>query len=699
MRVAKTFTPELLLSAPRRGPAVPSPDGTLILFAQSAHDFETNKTSQEVRVMDIETGASKQLTDSENVSDAQWVPGSHSQVIYLKSDDKGTTQICVADASDVTKKHYVAGEYDAPIKALKLKALLDGSLAFVVAGLVGPDGSLFNDKANEQRSTGRIFDDYKVRSWNTLRKSHQYALWYSTLVNAHGKWGVAGELHNVIKNTNLEAPLGMYDVADPGDSFDVGEKGITFIAEDAGPPSPEFSGISHVYYVPVQSFAVAPSIRPRAIVMGISEAKAYYRNVRFSPDGSKIAFLHSSYNNPIDTRLYVGHTTSFGAYQVHAMIFGEGPRLPPQGFEFAGSSDALLITTEDFGRVKLSHLELRHGAEATPLVETGVVSAFYPLKEGDYSKMVVTSNSIVDSSLWQVVDVSFNTPPRVISSATKHGAKYGLSHSMLSEFWYEGADNALVHCFVVKPTSFDEKKKYPWILLPHGGPEASWLDAWSTRWNLALWAQQGYVLIMPNIAGSTGYGVDFTSRIYRSWGGAPYQELVNLMDYLQPLSYLDHRRAIVAGASYGGYMISWMFGQELIKRFACAVWHDGIFNLPVFMLQGDSIGGGPDFGGAPFLWRNGEELEKWNPARPDMVRNWKNAPPTLVIHSEKDYRCPITEGLAVFNVLQAQGVKSRFLTFSDECHWVLNPDNSMVWHKTVFDWMEQYIGGRDARDT
>ncbi|GKT61541.1 LOW QUALITY PROTEIN: oligopeptidase family protein [Colletotrichum tofieldiae] len=713
MRVAKEFTPEVLLSAPRRGAAVPSPDGTLILYTQSTHSFDDKKTLNEVRVMDVESGASDQLTDDDKVHDALWVPGTASHVIYLKSGDKGTTQIWVADAASPAKEHYVAAEYDAPIRALKVKALADGSVAFVVAGLVGPDGSLFNDEAEEKATTGRIFDDHHVRflaspaaaaaaaagkrrivtnaRWNTLYKPHKYALWYSTLVNAHGKWGVAGELHNAIKDTRLEAPFGMYGEVDSGGSFDVSDRGIAFIAEDVG-LSPEKAGVAHVYYVPLQSFTAAATVKPRPIVMGISETRAYYTNVRCSPDGAKVAFLQSLSSDFSDTRLYIGHTTSFGAYDVHKMVFGQGPRLPPRAFEFAGDSDAIFLLTEDCGRVKLSHLELRHHAEATPLVQSGVVTAFYPLREASYDKVLVTSNSMVDSSLWQIVDVSLNTAPRVVSSATKHGAKYGLSHRMVSEFWYEGENDAVVHSFIIKPTNFDETKKYPWVLLPHGGPVSSSLDSWSTRWNMALWAQKGYVLVAPNIAGSTGYGAEFAARVYRSWGGAPYQDLVALMDHLKQLPYLDHARAIVAGASYGGYMISWMMGHDLIRRFSCAVWHDGIFNLPAFMIQTDFVDGGPNFGGPPFIWNNSEELERWNPARPELLRNWTHAPPTLVIHSEKDYRCPITEGIAAYNTLQCQGVKSRFLTFSDECHWVLNPENSLIWHKTVLDWMAKYAG-------
>jgi dipeptidyl aminopeptidase/acylaminoacyl peptidase len=157
--------------------------------------------------------------------------------------------------------------------------------------------------------------------------------------------------------------------------------------------------------------------------------------------------------------------------------------------------------------------------------------------------------------------------------------------------------------------------------------------------------------------------------------------------------YLDWDKAAVAGASYGAYLISWMNGHDIIKKFSASIWHDGIFNLPSFVLQTDFQTATPDFNGVPFPWVNYDDLQRWNPAKPELLKKWHNAPPTLVVHSEKDYRCPVTEGVAVFQTLQAQGVPSRFLTFSDENHWVLSPENSLVWHRTVFDWLDKYAKG------
>jgi dipeptidyl aminopeptidase/acylaminoacyl peptidase len=214
------------------------------------------------------------------------------------------------------------------------------------------------------------------------------------------------------------------------------------------------------------------------------------------------------------------------------------------------------------------------------------------------------------------VNVSDASVVENVSSLTKGGAKFGLSRNMVSEFWYEGADDVCVHSFVLRPSDFDENKKYPWVLMVHGGPVASWDDAWSTRvstsfllgvclrvltwtkWNMASWAEQGYIVVCPNITGSVGFGVDFARSMMPSqvqcysvschtlissklgingeWGGRTLQDLVNLIKSLEKLPYLDQDKAVLAGASYGAYMVSWMLGHEIINK-ACAI--PGLFTL------------------------------------------------------------------------------------------------------------------------
>lgn len=216
---------------------------------------------------------------------------------------------------------------------------------------------------------------------------------------------------------------------------------------------------------------------------------------------------------------------------------------------------------------------------------------------------------------------------------------------------------------------------------------------------MAAWAEQGYVTILPNISGSTGYGLSFAQRTNNQWGGKPYEDLVNLMSYLEDVSYLDQSKAVLVGASYGAYMVSWMLGHDIAKKFCCAIWQDGIFDIPSFMLQTDSPTDNASFGGRPpYIWENQKNLDKYNPARPELLKNWgENAPPTLVVHNEMDYRCPITQGLAVFQTLQAQGVPSQFLTFEDEGHLITKPDNLLFWHETVWSWMKKCCAGEIKR--
>lgn len=182
------LTPEALISAPRRGPPVPNSNGTLALYTQSTHKIG-DKTLQEVRVMDIHTASSKQLSDNDKVQDANWIPGSKDQVLYLKSGEKGRTEVVVANGADVSEEHYVAAEIDAPVSALKLKALEDGSVAFVVVGQVGNDGSLHNEQAVENKSSGRVFDTSRVRfvSLSIINLvQHEHALTYCFIYSGTG---------------------------------------------------------------------------------------------------------------------------------------------------------------------------------------------------------------------------------------------------------------------------------------------------------------------------------------------------------------------------------------------------------------------------------------------------------------------------------------------------------------------------------
>jgi dipeptidyl aminopeptidase/acylaminoacyl peptidase len=255
----------------------------------------------------------------------------------------------------------------------------------------------------------------------------------------------------------------------------------------------------------------------------------------------------------------------------------------------------------------------------------------------------------------------------------------------LEPFWFTGAAKAKVQGFLVKPPDFDANKKYPVKFLIHGGPEGAWGDSWSYRWNPELFAANGYVIVMINPRGSTGYGQKFTEDIIGDWGGKPYDDLMLGLDYAErTYPFIDKNRECALGASYGGYAVDWILGHT--DRFKCLVSHDGMFDtVSAYGTTEELWFPEWEFQGTP--WTNRATYEKWSPL--NFATKFKT--PTLVVHGQLDYRLDVSQGFELFTYLQRLKVPSKMLYFPDEGHWVLKPQNSRLWYKTVNDWVDSYL--------
>jgi dipeptidyl aminopeptidase/acylaminoacyl peptidase len=220
------------------------------------------------------------------------------------------------------------------------------------------------------------------------------------------------------------------------------------------------------------------------------------------------------------------------------------------------------------------------------------------------------------------------------------------------------------------------------VLLIHGGPQGAWLDSWSFRWNPQLFAARGYLVAALNPHGSTGYGQAFTEQISGDWGGAVYEDLMKGVDHLIKQGNVDPTRIGAAGGSYGGYMVNWMLGHT--DRFKAMVSHAGVYNLTSMYATEELWFTDWEFKGTP--WES-ELYAKWSPHL--HAKNFKT--PTLVIHGELDYRVPIGEGLQLYSTLQRKGVPSKLLYYPDEGHWILKPQNSELWYKTVLGWFDEWL--------
>ncbi len=265
----------------------------------------------------------------------------------------------------------------------------------------------------------------------------------------------------------------------------------------------------------------------------------------------------------------------------------------------------------------------------------------------------------------------------------------------MEDFWFTAADGTKLQGFVIRPPGFDAAKKYPVKFLIHGGPQGAWGDSWSYRWNAELFAANGYVVVMINPRGSTGYGQAVVDGVNGDWGGKPFTDLMTGLDYAeQHYPFIDKTRECALGASYGGYMANWVLGHT--NRFKCIVSHDGMFNPESAYGSTEEMWFNEwEFKGKPWDYYGKPDSEnpyrKWAPMM--SAKNFKT--PTLVIHSQLDYRLDVSEGYQLFDTLQRLGVPSKMLYFPDEGHWVLKPQNSQLWYKTVNDWVDEYTENRD----
>jgi dipeptidyl aminopeptidase/acylaminoacyl peptidase len=260
----------------------------------------------------------------------------------------------------------------------------------------------------------------------------------------------------------------------------------------------------------------------------------------------------------------------------------------------------------------------------------------------------------------------------------------------MESFWFTAADKTKLQGFIIRPPGFDSAKKYPVKFLIHGGPQGNWGDAWSYRWNPELFAANGYVVVMINPRGSTGYGQAIVDGVNGDWGGKPFTDLMTGLDYAeQHYSFIDKTRECALGASYGGYMANWVLGHT--DRFKCIVTHDGMFNPESAYGSTEEMWFNEwEFKGHPWDYYGKPDSEnpfrKWAPML--AAKNFKT--PTLVVHGQLDYRLDVSEGFQLFDTLQRLKVPSKMLYFPDEGHWVMKPQNSQFWYKTVNDWVDEW---------
>jgi dipeptidyl aminopeptidase/acylaminoacyl peptidase len=356
-------------------------------------------------------------------------------------------------------------------------------------------------------------------------------------------------------------------------------------------------------------------------------------------------------------------------------------------FIFAPDSKTVYLTAEERGRAVIykTNISAGPGAQFKRLFDAGGASGDIHLTKDGRTLVFSRSSNNKPAEIYRA-DLDSLSVTALTTTNDAFLAPFKLNAA--EEVTWTGALGAKVMGWIVKPANFNPRRKYPLVVLIHGGPQGAWLDSWGYRWNPQMYAGDGYVAFLPNPRGSTGYGQRFVAEISGDWGGKVFTDISNGVAMAANLPYIDKNRIGAAGASYGGYMINWIEGHNNDPRFhyKVLVSHDGVYNLTAMYGATEELWFPEwEFKGTP--WTNKAMYERWSPH--NFVQNFKT--PILVITNDLDFRVPVTEGLQMYTAAQRMGVESKLMDFPDEGHWVTKPANSAFWHNTVLDWLDKHL--------
>ncbi|MBI5528658.1 MAG: S9 family peptidase [Deltaproteobacteria bacterium] len=398
-----------------------------------------------------------------------------------------------------------------------------------------------------------------------------------------------------------------------------------------------------------------------------------------SPDGTRVAYL--SQDTPgFESDLWRLRVVERANQQVATP--NEKLDRWVTAFDWAPDGKRIFYVTEDTGYRPLYVLDLGKGTI-----------------EEEAPRTVVKKMASSRRFLWHTRE-SMTAPPElwvmdVKTGATKRVAGFnadvtGRSFGRVEEIWYDGSKGKggsprQIQAFIIMPSDPPKGKKVPLVMMLHGGPQGAWLDSFHPRWNPMVFASMGFAVALPNFTGSTGYGQEFVNAVSKDWGGAPYEDVMALLDKLDKDTRIDAKNACAIGGSYGGYLVNWIAGHT--DRFKCLVSHAGVFNLASKYGTTDELWFPEwEFGGAP--WTNPQSYEKWSPH--NYVKNFKT--PIMVVHGQNDFRVPIEQGLGMFQYAKVMGIEARLVYFPDEDHFVSKPKNRKFWYETVGAWMKKHTG-------
>jgi dipeptidyl aminopeptidase/acylaminoacyl peptidase len=650
----RPLTAQDLWAVPRVGSPVPSPDGTLLAVTVTTYDLEKNQGRARIWLVPARGGEPRPLTAPDVSSSEPAFSPDGRRLAFTRKVDGGKAQLHVMplDGGEAQKLT------DLPLGAFDPMWLPDGSgIVFgtmLVKGHLTPEATKAEiERRDKDPVKAHVTEDRVYRYWDT---------WLTTGEVPH--LFLLDVASGALRDLTPES-IAWFDWMDPSGQYDLSPDGKELAYGGIIVDEARSLVRTVIFTVPVAGGT------PTALTL---DHPADDMRPRYTPDGKGIVYG-------------MQHDPSFYADRVRLMRYDRAGRthaplldawdLTPMHWEFAADG-TLCFEAEENGRV--SGFAFGKG-DAAPrrLVQGGSIAGLTPATGG---RLYFTLQTISEPPEVHSAPAAGGAAERLTRFTDAALAKVALGE--VREMQLEGAYGESVQMFVVLPPGYQAGKKYPLVQVVHGGPHGISADSFHFRWNAQAFAAPGYVAALVNFQGSTSWGQDFAKRIQGAWGDRPFGDVMKATEVLLATGMVDETKMAAVGGSYGGYMMSWIEGHT--DRFRCIVNHAGVYDLMSQYASDVTQGRAQSMGGEP--WEGIEVIDRWNPAR--FASGFKT--PMLVIHGEKDYRVPVSQGLECYGVLKAKGVPARLVYFPDENHWVLKPANSILWYREVHGWLKRWLG-------
>lgn len=654
----KHLTPEMLLTLARVGDASLSTDGKQVVYAVSYPDIKENKSRSELFTLGLDGKNLRQITHtSHNEYAPVWIQGG-SRIAYM-SNESGSMQVWSMSPDGTDKKQLT--DIEGGIEGFKLSP--DGQkLLYVKQIKYGKRASdLYPDLP---KATGRVITDLMYKHWDEWVESIPH-IFYAPLTDTVIKEGI-----DILEGEPYEAPMkphsGIEDLAWSPDS-----KSIAYASRKKEGKAYTLSTNSDIYLYDLETK------QTRNLTEGMM---GYDQHPSFSPDGRYIAWTsmeRDGYEADLK-RLFVQdlktgerkHLNPNFEYDVDALQWAEG-----------GKSVYFLSCV----KAETNIFEISLKGEKIRQITSGQHN--YTSFEVAKGQMLAARQSMLEpTDLYQV-----NLKTGLATQLTFANAKVleDLNAPRVEKRWMKTTDGGDMLVWVVYPPHFDPKKQYPSLLYCQGGPQSTVSQYFSYRWNARLMAEQGYIVIMPNRHGVPSFGKKWNEQISGDYSGQNIQDYLTAVDEMKKEPFIDHKAIGAVGASYGGYSVYYLAGQHE-GRFAAFIAHAGIFNLEMqYMTTEEMWFANWDMGGAPWDKDNKVAQRTFANSPHKFVDKWDT--PILVIHGEKDFRIMAEQGQAAFNAAQLRGIPSELLIYPDENHWILRPQNALLWQRTFFGWLDRWL--------